>query len=173
MEEDQVVEQQDDLERIIAHILAEALKHGKDWLRAKMVDTSEESRAQVLEATALANLPDEAGAADQSSSPPQKANKRQRSEGKPARKTAKKSRVGVRNTEEDTSATPESSLARALAEGEHLNAIFKECFKSFAPLLLRGNGARPVTEGIAPIDRQASTHAVAKERPSPGDSLTA
>ncbi|KAJ1129997.1 hypothetical protein NDU88_008356 [Pleurodeles waltl] len=111
---------------MIAHMQAEALKHGKDWLRAKMVDTSDESRAQVLEAIALANLPDKEGAAEQSSPPPQKANKHQRSEGKPARKTAKKSTVRVWNTEEDTSATPEYSLARAPAEGEHINTIIKE-----------------------------------------------
>ncbi|KAJ1120226.1 hypothetical protein NDU88_008458 [Pleurodeles waltl] len=33
MEEDQVVEQQDYLERMIGHMRAEALKRGKDWQR--------------------------------------------------------------------------------------------------------------------------------------------
>ncbi|KAJ1207461.1 hypothetical protein NDU88_002852 [Pleurodeles waltl] len=135
---------------MIAHMRAEALKRGKAWLCAKMVNTGEESRAQVLEATALANLPDEARAAEWSSPPPQKANKRQRSEGKPARKTAKKSRVVVWNTEEDTSAAPKSSRTRAPAEGEHISAIIKECFKSLAPLLLRGNGAGQSQRGSHP-----------------------
>ncbi|KAJ1082905.1 hypothetical protein NDU88_003066 [Pleurodeles waltl] len=135
MDEDQVVEQQDDLERMIAHVCAEALKRGKDWLRAKMVDTSEESRAQ--EAPALANLPDEAGATERSSPPSQKASKRQKSEGKPARKTAKRPRATVRSTEEDTAPKQGSSIARAPAEGEHISAIIQECFKSLAPLLLR------------------------------------
>ncbi|KAJ1157662.1 hypothetical protein NDU88_010366 [Pleurodeles waltl] len=169
MEEDQVVEQQDDLERMISHMCAEALKRGKDWLSAKMVDTSKESRAH--EAPALANLPDEVGATEWSSPRSQKASKGQKSEGKPARMTAKRPRVAVRSTEEDTAPKPGSSIARAPAEGEHISAIIQECFKSLAPLLLRGNGV--VTEGIAPLDRQASTHAAAREHHSSGDPLAA
>ncbi|KAJ1177726.1 hypothetical protein NDU88_002978 [Pleurodeles waltl] len=62
---------------MIAHMRAEALQRGKDWLHAKMEDTGEASRAQDLEATALSNLADDAGAAERISPPPQKANKRQ------------------------------------------------------------------------------------------------
>ncbi|KAJ1142108.1 hypothetical protein NDU88_008435 [Pleurodeles waltl] len=110
MDEDQVVEQQDDLERMIAHMRAEALKCSKDWLRTKMEDKGEESQEHELEATALSSLTDNAGTAECISPPPQKASKRQRSEGKPARKSAKKARVVVQSTEEDTSAAPESSI---------------------------------------------------------------
>ncbi|KAJ1105405.1 hypothetical protein NDU88_002811 [Pleurodeles waltl] len=173
MEEDQVVEQQDDIERMIAHMRAAALKRGKDWLCAKMEDKGEESGEHDLEATALSSLADDAGIAERISPPPQKASKRQRSEGKPAMKTAKKTRVVVQSTEEDTSASPESSISQAPAEGEHISAIIKECFKSLTPLLLRGDGSGLVTEGIAPIGRQPSTQAVAKEHLSPGDPLTA
>ncbi|KAJ1185803.1 hypothetical protein NDU88_002590 [Pleurodeles waltl] len=172
MEEDQVVEQQDDLERMIAHMRAEALKRGKDWLRAKMEDKGVESIEHEVETTAPASLTDKAGTTERTSPPPQKPGKQQRSEGKPARKSTKKARVVVQSTEDETSVTPEASRPRAPAEGEHISAIIKECFKSLEPLLLRGDGAGPATEGIPPINKQASTPTVAIERPSPTDPLT-
>ncbi|KAJ1091969.1 hypothetical protein NDU88_005083 [Pleurodeles waltl] len=67
MEEDQVVEQQDDLERMIAHMRAEALKRGKDWLRAKMEDKSVESTEREEETTVPASLADKAGYMETSS----------------------------------------------------------------------------------------------------------
>ncbi|KAJ1139948.1 hypothetical protein NDU88_006309 [Pleurodeles waltl] len=169
MEEDQVVEQQDDLERMIAHMRAEALKRGNDWLRAKMEEKGEEIQSQDLSAPALPTLADETGVAGGISPPPQKVNKRQRTEGKPARKTTKKARDMVLTTEEHTTASPASGILRAPAEGEHISAIIKECFKSLASLLLRGNGAGTGTEGIAPISGQSGTQAASKERLTLGD----
>ncbi|KAJ1142441.1 hypothetical protein NDU88_008766 [Pleurodeles waltl] len=75
---------------MIAHMRAEALKHGKDWLRAKMEDKGEESQECELEDKAPSSLTDNAGAAERTTPPQQKASKQQRSEGEPARKSAKK-----------------------------------------------------------------------------------
>ncbi|KAJ1139677.1 hypothetical protein NDU88_006044 [Pleurodeles waltl] len=168
MEEDQVVEQQDDLERMIAHMRAEALKRGKDWLRAKMEDKSLEPAERKEVTTAPTSLADKA--AEQAPLPPEKPGRRQRSEGKQSRKPNKKARVVIQSTDDATAATPEASRPRAPAEGEHINAIIKE---SLAPLLLRGDGAGPAIEGTQPIDRQASIPAIAIERPPPSDPLTA
>ncbi|KAJ1149073.1 hypothetical protein NDU88_001891 [Pleurodeles waltl] len=61
MEEDQIVKQQDDLEKIIAHMRAAALKHGKDWLRAKIEDKGGESQEREAELPAPLKLTDNAG----------------------------------------------------------------------------------------------------------------
>ncbi|KAJ1081524.1 hypothetical protein NDU88_001706 [Pleurodeles waltl] len=148
IEEDQVVEQQDDLERMIAHMRAEALKRGKDWLCAKMEEKSMETTEREEETTAPASLTDKAGATERASLPPQKPGRQQRSEGKQARKPTKKARVVIQSTEDETALTPEASRPSAPAEGEHISAIIKECIKSLAPLLLWGDGAGPATEGI-------------------------
>ncbi|KAJ1151287.1 hypothetical protein NDU88_004070 [Pleurodeles waltl] len=171
MEEDQVVEQQEDLERMIAHMRAEALKRGKDWLRAKMEDKSMELTEREDETTTPTSLTDKA--AERALLPPQKPGRRQRSEGKQERKPTKKVRVVIQSTEDETTVTPEASRPRALAEGEHISAIIKECFKSLAPLLLRRDGAGPATEGTQPIDKHPSTPAITVERPPPSDPLTA
>ncbi|KAJ1101470.1 hypothetical protein NDU88_006538 [Pleurodeles waltl] len=48
MEEDQVVEQQDDLERMLVQMRAEALKRGKDWQRVKVVEKGDERQTPDL-----------------------------------------------------------------------------------------------------------------------------
>ncbi|KAJ1185410.1 hypothetical protein NDU88_002203 [Pleurodeles waltl] len=92
MKEDLAVEQQDDLERMLAHMRVEALKHGKDWLRAKMDEKGKENQSQDFSAPACSTLTDGTSTAGSISPPPQKASKRRRTEGKPVRKAAKKSR---------------------------------------------------------------------------------
>ncbi|KAJ1209535.1 hypothetical protein NDU88_004909 [Pleurodeles waltl] len=138
MEEDQVVEPQDELEAMIAHMRTEALKRGKDWLRTKMGDRSEEHRDQ--ETPAMAIIADDMARTERSPSPAQKARKRQKAEGKPTRKTTKRPRGPAQMAEETTVPNPGPSLARAPAEGEHISAIITECFKSLAPLLMRAKG---------------------------------
>ncbi|KAJ1080830.1 hypothetical protein NDU88_001019 [Pleurodeles waltl] len=125
MEEDQVVEQQDNLERMIAHMRAEALKRGKDWLRAKMEDKSIEATEHEEETTVAASLTDKAGVTERASLPPQKPGRRQRTDGKQTRKPTKKANVVIQNTEGETAVTPEASRPRAPAEGEHISAIIK------------------------------------------------
>ncbi|KAJ1107509.1 hypothetical protein NDU88_004899 [Pleurodeles waltl] len=138
MEEDQVVEQQDELKAMIAHMRTEALKRGKDWLRTKMGDRSEEHRDQ--ETPAAAKVTDDMAPTERTPSPSQKAHKRQKTEGKPTRKTTKRPRGPAQSAEETTAPNPGPSLARAPAEGEHISAIITECFKSLAPLLMRAKG---------------------------------
>ncbi|KAJ1104055.1 hypothetical protein NDU88_001470 [Pleurodeles waltl] len=91
MEEDQEVEPQDYLERMIAHMRSEALKQGKDWLRAKTED-----KGQGMQNTDMPNtsdLPPVIEASGKGSPlPPRKASKCQRTEGGPAKKTPKKAR---------------------------------------------------------------------------------
>ncbi|KAJ1205235.1 hypothetical protein NDU88_000670 [Pleurodeles waltl] len=154
---------------MIAHMRSEALKRSKDWLRAKMVDRGDES--QVQGAPAPAKQTDEVGETERSPSPSQKSSKRQKSEGKPARRAAKRPRATVQSTDETAVPNPGASIARAPAEGEHISAIIQECFKSLAPLLLRAKvgGA----EGSVPSDRQASIQAEAREHHSTGDPSTA
>ncbi|KAJ1136643.1 hypothetical protein NDU88_003058 [Pleurodeles waltl] len=115
MEEDQVVEQQDDLEKMIAHMRSEALKRGKDWLRAKMVDREDE--AQVHGAPAPTKQTEEMSETERSPSPSQKSTKRQKSEGKPARKSAKRPKVTLQSTEETAVPNPGASLAPAEGGG--------------------------------------------------------
>ncbi|KAJ1211655.1 hypothetical protein NDU88_007012 [Pleurodeles waltl] len=135
---------------MIAHMRAEALKRGKDWLRAKMEDKSMEATERKEETTAPASLTDKAGVTERASLPPQKPGRRQRSEGKQARKPTKKARVMILSTEDETAVTTEASRPRAPAEGEHISAIIKKCFKSLAPLLLRGDGAGQPQRGSNP-----------------------
>ncbi|KAJ1129599.1 hypothetical protein NDU88_007966 [Pleurodeles waltl] len=119
---------------MIAHMRAEALKRGKDWLHAKMEEKGEENQSQDFPAPALPILADETGAAEGISPPPQKANKRQRTEGKPARKTTKKARDMVLTTLEHTTTSPAKwaashstprpgSASRPLSAGESLPCI--------------------------------------------------
>ncbi|KAJ1185600.1 hypothetical protein NDU88_002392 [Pleurodeles waltl] len=150
---------------MIAHMRSEALKRGKDWLRAKMVDRGDES--QVHGAPAPTKQTEEMGETERSPSPSQKSNKRQKPEGKPARKSAKRPKVTLQSTDETAVPNPGASVTRAPAEGEHISAIIQECFKSLAPLLLRAKvgGA----EGSVPSDRQASIQAAVREQHSTGD----
>ncbi|KAJ1115393.1 hypothetical protein NDU88_003617 [Pleurodeles waltl] len=167
MEEDQVVEQQDDLEKMIAHMRSEALKRGKDWLRAQMADREDE--AQVHGAPAPTKQTEEMGETERSPSPSQKSTKRQKSEGKPARKSAKRPKVTLQSTEESAVPNPGASLAPA--EGEHISAIIQECFKSLAPLLLRAKAGG--AEGSVPPDSQASIQAAGREHQSTGEPAAA
>ncbi|KAJ1099835.1 hypothetical protein NDU88_004930 [Pleurodeles waltl] len=137
MEEDQAVEQLDDLEKMIVHMRVEAMRRGKDWLRAKVEDKSREPTERDGDTTAPPGLSD--NAAERASLPPQKPGRR-RSERKQANKPTKKARVVIQNAEDEAAATPVDSRLSAPAEGEHISAIIKECFKSLAPLLLRGMG---------------------------------
>ncbi|KAJ1112998.1 hypothetical protein NDU88_001258 [Pleurodeles waltl] len=140
---------------MIAHMRAEALKRAKDWLRVKMEDKGSESPEREVVLSAPLSLIDNAGATEHTTPPQQKANKRQRSEGKPAQKPAKRTKVVAQGTEDDTAATTEASRPRAPAEGEHISALIKECFESLAPLLMRGEGVGLVAEGITPTNKQA------------------
>ncbi|KAJ1084608.1 hypothetical protein NDU88_004754 [Pleurodeles waltl] len=91
MEDVVVVEQQDDLERMLAQIRAEALKRGKDWLRKKMEDTGPEG---VSPPTPEHDIPTKGDNSETQSEMDhaRKPNKRQRSAGKPAKKAAKRTR---------------------------------------------------------------------------------
>ncbi|KAJ1136423.1 hypothetical protein NDU88_002840 [Pleurodeles waltl] len=142
MEEDQVVEPQDDLERMLAHMRAEALKRGKDWLCVKMEEKGEER--QSIDIPNPSDLPLVTNTNDRGSPPPppQKASKCQRTEGKPAKKTPKKARGTDRPTGAPSTRVPAKiSMPHTPAEGEHISAIIKKCLESFAPLLLKGSGA--------------------------------
>ncbi|KAJ1204732.1 hypothetical protein NDU88_000170 [Pleurodeles waltl] len=59
------------------------------------------------------------------------------------------------------------------AEGEHISELIKECFKSFAPLLLRGNGSGLGMEGQGPMGGQPGNQLVSEEQSTTGDPLTA
>ncbi|KAJ1182384.1 hypothetical protein NDU88_007576 [Pleurodeles waltl] len=132
MEEDQVVEQQDDLERMIAHMRAEVLKRNKDWLRAKIDDKGSEAQEREAEQPAPQKLIDNTAIPKDTSPTRQKATKRQRAERKPTGKPAKRAKVVVQDAEDDTPTTSEASGPRMLAEGEHISTLIKECFKSLA-----------------------------------------
>ncbi|KAJ1150412.1 hypothetical protein NDU88_003205 [Pleurodeles waltl] len=147
MEEDQVVEQQDDLERMLAQMRAEALKRGKDWLHAKMEEKGEERQSTDIPNPSDFPLVIETNDR-RSPPPPQKPNKRQRTEGKPAKKTPKKARGTDRpNRTPSTREAAKTSIPHTSAEGEHISAIIKKCLESFAPLLLRRSGAGLSLEG--------------------------
>ncbi|KAJ1160955.1 hypothetical protein NDU88_001444 [Pleurodeles waltl] len=121
MEEDQAVEQQDDLEKMIAHMRAEAMRRGKDWLSAKMEDKGREPAERDEDTTAPPGLAD--NAAERTPLPPQKPGRRRRSEGKQANKPTKKARVVILNTEDETAATPVDSRLSAPAEEIQLEGL--------------------------------------------------
>ncbi|KAJ1178369.1 hypothetical protein NDU88_003615 [Pleurodeles waltl] len=137
MEEDQVVDQKDDLERM----RAEALNRGKDWLFAKMEEKGEERQnIDILNPSNPHQVTDTNNRG--SPLPPQKASKRQRMEGKVAKKTPKKARGTDRPTGAPSTREPaEISTPYTPAECEHISAIIKKNLESFAPLLLKGSGA--------------------------------
>ncbi|KAJ1109954.1 hypothetical protein NDU88_007311 [Pleurodeles waltl] len=91
MEEDQVVEPQDDLERMIAHMRAEALKRGKDWLRAKMED-KEEGMQNAATPISQDLSPVIEESVKGSPLPPPKTSKHRRTEGGAVKKTPKKAK---------------------------------------------------------------------------------
>ncbi|KAJ1140935.1 hypothetical protein NDU88_007272 [Pleurodeles waltl] len=138
MEEDHAAEQQDDLESMIAHMRAEALRRGKDWLRAKMEDKNKDPAERIEDTTAPPGPSEKTP--ERATLPPQKPSRRQRSEGKQASKPTKRARVVIQTAEDEAAATPADNRPSTPAEGEHISAIIKECFKSLAPLLLRGDG---------------------------------
>ncbi|KAJ1178224.1 hypothetical protein NDU88_003471 [Pleurodeles waltl] len=173
MEEDQVVEQQDDLERMIAHMRAEALKRGKDWLRAKIEDEGGEAQERVAEQPAPQSETNIPTATEDTSPTRQKAVKRQRAEKKSAGKPSKRSKAVAQDTVEGSPAIPETSRPQILAEGEHISTLIKECFKSLAPLLLRGEGAGLVTEGSSNSSKQTVVATGHRDRLSQGDPLPA
>ncbi|KAJ1157363.1 hypothetical protein NDU88_010076 [Pleurodeles waltl] len=102
---------------------AEALKRGKDWLRAKMDKKGEENQSQDLSAPACSTSTDGTSTVGSISPPPQKASKRQRTEGKLARKVAKKARGMDQTTGEHPTSAPVTSISRVPAESEHISAI--------------------------------------------------
>ncbi|KAJ1129141.1 hypothetical protein NDU88_007512 [Pleurodeles waltl] len=141
MEEVDTGEHQADLKRMLAQMRVEALRRGKDWLRAKMEERIPEG--DVKQVSDL-NPPTREDAGDPGSEldPTQKARKRQRTEGKPAKKVAKRNRGANWSTmAAATVEAPESSSSWKPAEGKHISEIITECLKSFAPLLLKGSGA--------------------------------
>ncbi|KAJ1194465.1 hypothetical protein NDU88_003753 [Pleurodeles waltl] len=172
MEEDQVVEQQDDLERMIAHMRAEALKRGKDYLRAKIEDKGGEAQERVSEQPAPQNESNTPTATEDTSPTRRKAVKRQRAEKKPTGKPSRRGKAMAQDSN-GTPAMPETSRPQILAEGEHISTLIKECFKSLAPLLLRGEGAGLVPEGSSNSNKQTVLAAGHRDRLSPGDPLPA
>ncbi|KAJ1151027.1 hypothetical protein NDU88_003814 [Pleurodeles waltl] len=101
---------------MIAHMRAEALKRGKDWLRSKIEDKGDEVQEHRLEQPAPLIETVNAEATEQITPPQQRESKRQRAENKPARKPTKKSKVEVQIIGDGTPATPEAIRPRALAE---------------------------------------------------------
>ncbi|KAJ1119407.1 hypothetical protein NDU88_007593 [Pleurodeles waltl] len=173
MKDGQMVELQDDLEKMIAHMWAEALKRGKDWLRAKMEDSGVENQEKDLTAPVVLDLTEETGTGGNTTPPPQRPSKRQRTEAKPTKRASKKPRSGDQTADELLTVAPAPSTPRMPAEGEHISTLIKECFKSFAPLPLRGNGAGLGMDGQGPTGGQPGNQLVSKEQSSTGDPLTA
>ncbi|KAJ1160422.1 hypothetical protein NDU88_000924 [Pleurodeles waltl] len=93
VEEGDVGDHQDDLEKMLAHMRAEALKQGKDWLRAKMEERVADGDVSQVSDQNLTTREDASGPGSKVD-PTHKANKRQRTEGKPAKKVAKRSKGG-------------------------------------------------------------------------------
>ncbi|KAJ1116822.1 hypothetical protein NDU88_005027 [Pleurodeles waltl] len=89
MEEVDVGDPQDDLERMLAQMRAEALRHGKDWLRAKMEERDTEGDAQQVSDLNPTSMKD-SGDPGPELDPTHKTSKQQRAEGKPAKKVAKR-----------------------------------------------------------------------------------
>ncbi|KAJ1173836.1 hypothetical protein NDU88_005661 [Pleurodeles waltl] len=150
MEEVVVVEQQDDLERMLAHMRAEALRRGKDWFCAKMEERSDEGQlTNMTEQDGLHTTVD-AGDAGPILAPIPKTSKRQRTAGKPPKKVTKKLRGTCLATMASAAqGEPVPSCLVKPTEGEHISEIIKECFKFFAPLLLSGSSAGLRLEGAA------------------------
>ncbi|KAJ1101531.1 hypothetical protein NDU88_006598, partial [Pleurodeles waltl] len=181
MEETMLEEQQDDLERMLAQMRAEALKRGKDWLRKKMEDTKpmgglssseEQQPGTVVEINDLQE--------DREQTP--KPSKRQKSAGKPARKPSKRTRVPeCDTTSPGAPETPESSSSHKSTGGEHISAIIKECIKSITPLLLKSGSAGAGTGGSGKGECQdnpskvggSGVQAQGSDRASPGDPTAA
>ncbi|KAJ1141040.1 hypothetical protein NDU88_007377 [Pleurodeles waltl] len=141
MEEVDVGDHQDDLERMLAQMRAEALRRGNDWLRAKMEERTPEGDAQQVSDLNPTTM-EYAGDPGPDFDPTHKASKWQRAEGKLAKKVAKKPRGANRPTSAPaTVEAPENSSLWKPTEDENISAIIKECLKSFAPLLLKGSGS--------------------------------
>ncbi|KAJ1117459.1 hypothetical protein NDU88_005659 [Pleurodeles waltl] len=88
MEEVEVGDHQDDLDKMLAHMRAEDLRRGNDWLRAKMEErVTDRDAPQVLDQNNTTR--EDASGPGSEVDPTHKANKRQRTEGKPAKKGLK------------------------------------------------------------------------------------
>ncbi|KAJ1164474.1 hypothetical protein NDU88_004911 [Pleurodeles waltl] len=85
MEEVEAMEHQVDLEKMLAHMRAEALKRGKDLLRSKMEDNVAEGDVQLVHITK-----EDAKETEPVGHPTHNAAKRQRVEGRQAKKVAKR-----------------------------------------------------------------------------------
>ncbi|KAJ1118618.1 hypothetical protein NDU88_006807 [Pleurodeles waltl] len=126
---------------MLAQMRSEALKRGKDWLCKKMEDTTPEGGPSLtVDKHAFTGLDIGNLQADREQTP--KPNKQQKSMGKPARKSSKRTRDPKRDTASPLDPeTPESSSTRKSTDGEHISAIIKECLKSITPLLLKSGNA--------------------------------
>ncbi|KAJ1206301.1 hypothetical protein NDU88_001708 [Pleurodeles waltl] len=141
MEEVEVADHQDDLEKMLAPMRTEALKQGKDWLRAKMEErVADGDVSQVLDPNLT--MREDTNGPGSEGHPTHKANKRQRMEGKPTKKVAKRPKAANPPTQAPAAVeAPESSGLWKPSEGEHISAIIKGSFQSFAQLLLKSSGA--------------------------------
>ncbi|KAJ1139650.1 hypothetical protein NDU88_006017 [Pleurodeles waltl] len=140
MEEVEVVEHQDDLEKMLTHMMVEALKLGKDLLRAKMEERVADGDVSQVSDPNLTTREDTNGPWSKGH-PTHKTNKRQRTEGKPAKKVAKRPKAANPPTQAPAALeAPKSTGLWKPSEGEHISTIIKECLQSFAPLLLNSSG---------------------------------
>ncbi|KAJ1084065.1 hypothetical protein NDU88_004219 [Pleurodeles waltl] len=85
--------------------------------------------------------------------PRHKPAKRQRVEGRQSKKAVKRQKTAILPDQAPAAVEAPGNYSSLIsAEGEHISAIIKECFQSFAPLLFKGSGAgqimgRAETEG--------------------------
>ncbi|KAJ1105363.1 hypothetical protein NDU88_002770 [Pleurodeles waltl] len=93
MEEVDVVNHQDDLGKMLSHMRAEALRRGKDWLRAKMEErVADGDVSQVLDQNGTTR--EDASVPGSEVDPTHKGSTQKRTEGKQAKKVAKRTRGG-------------------------------------------------------------------------------
>ncbi|KAJ1084759.1 hypothetical protein NDU88_004905 [Pleurodeles waltl] len=162
---------------MLAQMRSEALKRGKEWLRKKMEDAAPEGGPSLtMDQHASTGGANSDLQADREQMP--KPNKRQKSMGKPAKKPTKRTRAPERETALPLDPeTPENSSSRKAMDGEHINAIIKECLKSITPLLLKScsAGASPDYTGKGKSQEHHSkgvgsrAHAQGTDRASPLD----
>ncbi|KAJ1154287.1 hypothetical protein NDU88_007040 [Pleurodeles waltl] len=132
MEEQGNGNHQDELEKILAHMRAEAMKHGKDWQRTKMTEEVMDGNAE-KQAGEGSSSQGETGCPGAKREFTEKPRKRQKVEGKPARKAPKKTMgSNLSSTTSVMAEKPRNSSLLKPADGEHIGAIIKECFKFFA-----------------------------------------
>ncbi|KAJ1146364.1 hypothetical protein NDU88_012641 [Pleurodeles waltl] len=181
MEEVNVEDQQDDLERMLAQMRTEALKRGKDWLRKKMDDAAPEGGV-LLTVDQHAFMGGDNGDLQSDREQTRKPNKQQKSMGKPAKKPTKTTRAPDRDTASPPDPeTPESSSSHKSTDGEHISTIIKECLKPITPLLLKSGSAGSGPDYTGKVKSQenhskgegSGAHAQGSDRASPGDPMPA